>query len=42
VKLSLRKQQRGYTLYELIVTVGGLTIVGLVLWVLVHFIAKFW
>jgi Tfp pilus assembly protein FimT len=42
VKLSLRKQQRGFTLYELIVSVGGLVITGLVLWVLVHFIAKFW
>lgn len=41
MKLSLRKQ-RGFTLYELIQVVGGLTFFILGLWVIVHFIAKFW
>lgn len=39
MKLSL---QRGYTLVELITAIGGLVIFGLVLWVIIHFLSKFW
>jgi Tfp pilus assembly protein PilE len=34
--------QNGYTVVELIVVVGGLGIVSLVGYTLIHFIAKFW
>lgn len=39
------KTQRGYTLFELIVLIGlfvGFSLLGFALYVIVHFIAKFW
>lgn len=41
MKLSLRGQ-RGFTLIELIQVTGTIAVVALVLWVIVHFIVKFW
>lgn len=41
MKLSLRKP-RGFTLIELLQTIASVAVVGLVSWVIIHFITKFW
>ena len=35
-------KQRGFTLTELVSVILSLGVMGLVVWVLWHFIAKFW
>ena len=43
--MNTRKIQRGYTLIELLVVIAFIAIIGLgcgLLYVLVHFLAKFW
>lgn len=41
MKLSLR-HQRGFTLVELIRLIAHVAVVGLVSWVIIHFLCKFW
>ena len=38
----IRKYERGYTLYELVFVLGTFSILGLLAWVIIHFITKFW
>lgn len=41
----MKRIQRGYTLVELLVSLWGLFCIGLIgaiIWVIFHFIAKFW
>lgn len=38
----MRNRQAGYTLYELIVTIAMLGISGLFIWIVAHFISKYW
>lgn len=42
MKLSLRKPPRGFTLVELIQVTSFLAVAILFIWVVVHFIGKFW
>jgi type II secretory pathway pseudopilin PulG len=41
----MKHQTRGYTIVELVVAIGllaALSVLGLVAWAAIHFVAKFW